>query len=158
MPAERAGVRPPLAALAQCWRDLQNKVHSYHVSRGHISAHGHPQDSGAAWAQRRDDFKDNNTPRTCTTVRQTKNTRHGLLHFWVEISWADSRLQIFNGRKTEQCGVIIFGSEGAFDKDSAPQYILIARYQKRTTLCTRQVVATIMLRNIYQSHNPTPRL
>jgi hypothetical protein len=47
-------------------------------------------------------------------IRQAQDSRNGMSLTNPPLSFSPTiTIQIFNGRKTDQCGVILFGSEGS---------------------------------------------
>jgi hypothetical protein len=108
MPAERAGVGLVVAPAGFYSNFL---VHRNHVHRGHLHVHGEHQDSRPPpRSRRRRAHSRDDQPRVVAPVCQAQDTRDGVSTS-VEEDPAN-RHQIFNGRKTDQCGVIVFGSEG----------------------------------------------
>ncbi len=58
------------------------------------------------------------------TVCQTQDPRDGVHNKLFYLLVSSSIGQIFNGRKTDQCGVIVFGSEGTYTGHACSLHIL----------------------------------
>jgi len=48
----------------------------------------------------------------CSSIRKAQGTGNGIRHTLFIPPTTEISFQIFNGRKTDQCGVILFGSDG----------------------------------------------
>lgn len=115
MPAERAGVRPPLMTHIRSRLTHCVQVHGHHVPHRSLSFHGSLQNSRASRGFKgRDEERRDDKVGMVTPVCQNEDSGDGVTFPFLSHLFILMRCKIFNGRKTDQCGVITFGSEGAY--------------------------------------------